>query len=143
MGEFREIRQVSDVYVEGVLAERMAEVLGENWAGLRLAGDAWAYVEAGRARGLGGIEPLWRGRYVLWSYEGGLRLGDWKRVLRFTRLRLERALADPAVRRIESTALVEPHYCRFLERLGFQPEGLMQRYSPAGDDMMMFSRVAL
>ncbi|MEQ9436025.1 hypothetical protein [Hyphomonas sp.] len=142
MGEFRSIACISDVHIADILAERMADVLGPGWPSLRLAGDAWAYVDGARALGVGGIEPVWQGRYVLWSYEAGLSLGDWKRVLRFTRLRIDRAFQDPAVRRIEATGAIDsPRFCRFLQRLGFECEGRLQAYAPTGATMDMFARV--
>lgn len=142
MGEFRQISCMSDVHIADVLAERMAAVLGPGWPSLTLAGDAWAYVDGRHALGIGGIEPVWQGRYVLWSYDAGLGLGDWKRVLRFTRLRIDRAFEDPAVRRIEATGAIDsPRFCRFLQRLGFELEGRMAAYSPTGATMDMFARV--
>jgi|GEM_PF-3348270 len=142
MGEFRAIAQVADVHICEALAQRVAAEFGKDWPGLRFKGDAWAYVDGGQARGIGGIEPVWKGRYVLWSYVSELSVGDWRRVLRFTRLRLQRALAQPDVNRVEATALLtHPRYCRFLERLGFLAEGMLLNYSPKGEDMMMYSRV--
>lgn len=142
MGEFRAIRHVADVHIGQILAERMARELGTGWDSLSLKGDAWAYCEGARALGIGGIEPVWRGRCVLWSYAADLSLGDWRRVLRFTRLRIGRAMASEDVRRVEACAsLSSDRYCRFLERLGLEAEGVMRAWSPLGEDMMMFARV--
>lgn len=142
MGEFRIIADVSRVHVEDVLAERISAVLGERWRDTRLKGEAWALVEGGRARGIGGIEPVWSGRYVLWSYAADLGLREWGQVLRFTRLRIVRALEREGVRRVECTAsLSAPHYGRFLERLGFTYEGTLRAYGPGGETMAMYSQV--
>lgn len=142
MGEFRVISDVSRVHVEEVLAERISAVLGSGWRDMRLKGEAWALVEGGRARGIGGIEPVWEGRHVLWSYAADLSLREWGQVLRFTRRRIARALEREDVRRVECTAsLAAPRYCRFLGRLGFAYEGTLRAYGPGGEDMAMFSQV--
>jgi len=142
MVEFRKIAAMSDVHIADIMAERLAGVLGPKWPDTKLVGDAWAYVVDGVAMGIGGIEPVWTGRRVLWSYQAGLGVGDWKRVLRFTRLKLDRAFEDPAVRRIEATAHIEgSQFCNFLERLAFRREGRLVAYSPNGETMDMFARV--
>lgn len=145
MGEFRRIKYVHDVHISEALSERIVAVLGETGLGMQLRGEAWAYVEGNHALGVGGIEPIWTGRHVLWSYQADLKFGDWRRILRFTRLRLARAIERPDVRRIEATALLsEGRYCRFLEKgLGFMREGVLMSYSPEGEDMMMFAKVAI
>lgn len=138
--EFRRIRALNGVHLEPVLKERCTAMLGPDWQEVRLAGEAWAYVQGGMARGIAGLEPVWAGRLVLWSHTGTLGPGDWRRILRFTRARLAETIARPDVRRIEATALLTaPKYCRFLEALGLQREGRLSAYSPRGETVDLFA----
>ena len=142
MGEFRRIEGLAAVHVEPILAERCAAVLGSGWQKAQLAGEAWAYVDGAVARGIGGLEPIWPGRLALWSYTGTLTAGDWKRVLRFTRLRLARAIEVPGTNRIEATALLDdPKYAGFLSRLGLKVEGRLCGYTPQGQAVDLFSMI--
>lgn len=142
MAEFRSISALSQVHLAPVLAERVCAVLGAEGPTLKVRGEAWAYVSGTIAHGVAGIEPVWPGRFVLWSYTGDLTAGDWKRILRFTRLRLARKLQDPEVRRIEATALSRAASdCRFLEALGLVREGRLVNYGPKGETMDMFAVV--
>ena len=101
MGEFRSIACISDVHISEILAERMTAVLGPAWPSLRLSGDAWAYVDGRRALGVGGIEPVWPGRYVLWSYEAGLDMGDLRGFGSIGHLRIQRCAGSK--QRVRST----------------------------------------
>ncbi|MEO0784274.1 MAG: hypothetical protein AAFY10_01150 [Pseudomonadota bacterium] len=121
------------------LQAKVMAVLGDEYAAVRLRGEAWTLEREGRVIGVGGIEPIWPGRAALWSYQADLSLGDWKRVLRLTR----RRLAGAAFRRIEATADVDrPGAGAFLARLGFCQEGRLRAYGPGGETVDMWARVA-
>lgn len=106
--------------------------------------DGWAYRRFGEGpiRGIGAIARELPWRWVLWSFPGELSLSDWKRVLRFTRLRIERKLQDPRCLRIEATAnVMVPGAAAVLESLGFELEGVMRCYGPRGEAHRLYAIV--
>jgi hypothetical protein len=104
--------------------------------------DAWVYRRDGQGpiRGIGGLAREMPWRWVLWSFPGDLSLADWKRVIRFTRLRLDRRLASPECMRIEAKAWAgNPGAGLLLERLGFELEGVMRCYGPRGEAFRLYA----
>lgn len=102
--------------------------------------DGWAYRRGGVIRGIGAISHVTPWRRVLWSFPGALNGGDWKRIIRFTRLRIARVLADSSLYRLEATARMDcPEACALLARLGFAFEARLDGYGPGGEAHMMFA----
>lgn len=102
--------------------------------------DVWVYRRAGRIRGIGALSEFMPWHWMLWSFAGELSLADWKRVIRFTRLRIARRFDNPAVMRISATARCDVHgAAELLERLGFGLEGVMQCYGPGGEAHWLYA----
>lgn len=114
----------------GELRARL-DMLGTDFA---VGDDGWLYRRDGVIRGIGALSQLMPWHWVLWSFPHDLNLGDWKRVMRFTRLRIARKFADPRVMRISATARCDvPGAASLLERLGFDVEGVLRCYGPGGE----------
>lgn len=102
--------------------------------------DTWVYRRSGVIRGIGALSLYQPWHWMLWSFPGALNLADWKRIIRFTRLRIENTFRDPAVLRISATARCDVRGAAdLLERLGFTVEGLMQCYGPGGDAHWLYA----
>ena len=142
MARFEMLQTLRRVPVSSGLEGQITAVLGDDWRALAFQGEAWAMIQGGEAVGLGGLEPLWPGRAVLWSYHEGVRRSDWGRVFRLVRARVGRAL-EGQYGRIEATCLPSSAaQNRTLEHLGFEREGLLRRYGITGQDMVMYAAVS-
>lgn len=133
---------------ETTLATFLGSARGELRERLQIAppvvggNDAWLYRRAGLIRGIGALEPVSPWHWMLWSFPGELNLGDWKRVMRFTRLRVARKFADHGATRVSATArcgVLEAS--RFLEALSFEVEGVMRCYGPGGEAHWLYAIV--
>jgi hypothetical protein len=130
-GDFTQFRWQA----RGELRARL-DMLGEP----DLSDDAWVYRRGGIIRGIGALSQYMPWHWVLWSFPGELTMADWKRVIRFTRLRLESRFAIPGVMRISATARCDvPGAAELLERLGFGLEGVMQCYGPNGEAHWLYA----
>lgn len=103
----------------------------------RLGPSATALVD-GHVIACGGIAVQSFGQGTLWAFvaqEAGPHMVRLDRCIR-------RLIAIPKLRRIEATT--EEGFvqgCRWLELLGFQYEGPLRRYGPAGEDHVRYARV--
>lgn len=138
-------------YVVGdaALVRPRQEMIGEvNAIGLEILdchapdGDAWTVTLDGMPVACGGLWPIWPGRLCAWTWIGGeLSLRLWAQLAQAMRGELDRRLkASPRALRIEATARL-PKACAFLERLGFQEEGVMRCYSPGGEHYVLYARI--
>ncbi len=121
--------------------DRLLSVLPSSSEALfsQLSGEVWGVcARGGEIIGIAGIEPQWRGRAVLWSFHVGLPMSSWGRVLRFAKLRLGRS----DFHRIEATARTdEPAHKRFLQRLGFEEEGVLRQYDQNKNSYFMMAKI--
>lgn len=91
---------------------------------------------------VGGVVQNWRGRGMAWLLPGRrMTAAHWRAAIRRCRARL-RELQAGGYWRIEATALASaPRRVAFLERLGFEREGLLRGYGPDGADHQLYARV--
>lgn len=107
-------------------------------------GLAIAMLDGGYVIGAGGVVPLeWAGRALAWMLISVFtRPRHLLRAAAVVPAWLDTLQARPELRRLEASAPAAlERNCRFLERLGFAPEGLMRGYGPDGADHMRFARV--
>lgn len=102
--------------------------------------DGWLYRRAGVVRGIGALSQFMPWHWMLWSFPGDLNLGDWKRIIRFTRLRVQRKLGESRVTRISATARCDVRgAAELLEVLDFRIEGVMHCYGPGGEAHYLYA----
>jgi hypothetical protein len=85
-----------------------------------------------------GLLPMWEGRAEAWALMGG----NLKRHFLAIHHAALRFLSVAEFRRIE--AVVDAQFCtghKWLERLGFKPEGLREAYTPDGRDCIGYAKV--
>lgn len=100
------------------------------------AGPCWAAVDDGRVLALAGLVPHWTGRAGAWCMLAeDLPTRLWPALHGHVRRRLAEARRELGLRRVEAEALTgwRPA-ARWLELLGFQPEGTMPAYGHDGAD---------
>lgn len=101
-------------------------------------GLAYAAVEGDTVLACAGLLPMWEGRAEAWALMGS----DLKRNFVAIHHAAQRFLSIADFRRIE--AVVDAEFCngkKWMERLGFQPEGLMRAYTPDGRDCIRYAKV--
>lgn len=101
--------------------------------------EAWAALDGPRVLGVGGVQPVWAGRAMLWCYLAPAQGAAFVAVHRAVR----RFLAGRAERRLEAVAVcgfAAAH--RWLDMLGFdEPPALLRAYTPGGRDAVLRARV--
>lgn len=101
-------------------------------------GLAYAAVEGDTVLACAGLLPMWEGRAEAWALMGA----DLKRDFIAVHHAVRRFLSIADFRRIE--AVVDAEFCngkKWMERLGFRPEGLMRAYTPDGRDCIRYAKV--
>jgi len=90
----------------------------------------------------GGNTKWWDGRCSLWTvYGADLSVRDWAFIYSVTDDYIK-FLRSNGFWRIEASAkTTKLEYCKFLDRLGFNKEGLMRNYSPFREDCYLYSMV--
>jgi len=103
---------------------------------------AIAIRDCGRCIGAYGLLEMWPGSARVWALFSEALIAQHPVLLGLHVKRdLERTWQD-GFHRIEATCDVDYEAgVRFLERLGFEREGLMRRYSPGGQDNYLYARV--
>lgn len=96
----------------------------------------------GRPVACAGINPLWDGVANAWALFGRAPAMPWRAITRRVIAQLNRAQAQ-GFHRIQATVDPAcPPACRWLLRLGFAAEGVFERYTPDGRDMIAVARVS-
>jgi hypothetical protein len=112
------------------------------WAKLKkYLGPAYTVVDAqGRIVFCTGIHDLWPGVGEIWAVFSPLA-----REYPYTWIAAKKLLAGGMQMYHRLQAPLDPVGCpeaiRFDERLGFKPEGMMRKYGPHGEDMIMYALV--
>lgn len=111
------------------------EKLGRNGPAFTLMVDAKPIACAG-------IEPYWPGMGEAWGifsihvYQYPIA------VFKAAREGLDRIMQDWKLIRVQAVALKDfPSAVKFLERLGFEPEGEMRKYGPGGETFLRYARI--
>ena len=107
-------------------------------------GDAWTVTADGAPIAVCGLQPIWPGRTLAWSWIGrDVCMRGWAYMSEAVRevIGARLALAKEAGRalRIEATSSF-PAGCDWLHKLGFEAEGVLKAYGPAGEDHVLYSR---
>lgn len=96
--------------------------------------------------GAAGIIPQWPGRWVGWACYTLAAANDRRTMLhifRWTKDFLDHELRQADVRRIETTvALNFEAGHRYAKKLGFNAEGLLEKYTPSGGDCILYARIS-
>lgn len=87
-----------------------------------------------------GVCPVHTGVYDVVMVPGPLFYSNVKTCIRHIKLWLEGIRIHLNWHRLQVTAeMSEPKYARFLQKLGFKEEGILRRYSPGGQDVVMLA----
>jgi len=103
----------------------------------QIQGPAWTGIVDDRPVVCAGFLPLWEGRAMAWAllaFDAGRHMAA---IHRAAKARMDAA----NYRRLE--AYVDPRWAvarRWVSMLGFQREGLLKRFTPAGEDMEIYCR---
>lgn len=134
-------RPASPQHIAEVLPRERGVLPGEDLdALLRASGyDSGAFLSNGKAFGVAGAFPLWPGVAFAWA------LVDQEvsaRDMAFMTRRLREWLDNCNYHRVQSSVRVEfePGH-RWVERLGFELEGLARKYGSDGSDHVLWARV--
>lgn len=104
---------------------------------------AYAIHFDGRPVGCFGVWMHWESVGRAWTFLSDEAVAHPMALHRFVRQKLEAFISEEGMKRIEAT--VDPHHpaaIRWIERLGFQCEGLMRNYGPGGTpDTFLYARV--
>jgi hypothetical protein len=105
---------------------------------LQQAGPSFSGIKDGRVLGCAGLVKQWENRAVAWSLLAGDVGSDFIRVHRA----VDRFLELSDFNRIE--AFVDANFeqgHRWIQMLGFEPEGYMKQFNPDGGDALMYARL--
>jgi hypothetical protein len=104
-----------------------------------LAGDAFSVFDAaGQVQAVLGVAPLWENRGAAWAVLSG-ECGPV-----FVAMHKQAKAYFDRCRFARVEAYIDPNFpqaVRWIELLGFQREGLMRKFTPAGADNYLYSRV--
>lgn len=116
---------------------------GAEWGEVEKKGEAYTLLKDGKPIGIAGVYQRHHGCWAAWMIRSkSLRGADMLPVHRFALRFLDDFLYDDAHRRVEITVLASfPAAIRWARMLGFEREGLMRCYDPAGQDHWLYSRV--
>ena len=139
--------EVVNLYAEHlghVIPAAQQALLGVSMRDLIQRGDfrnAWTVFRDGIPICCIGIEPRWPGRGAAWAFfsdHADLRDHLW--IARTIKNRLSVLRCSLGLRRLEATTIAgwEPGE-RWLQRLGFQAEGVLRAYDPLGRDHRMYA----
>ena len=84
-----------------------------------------------------GMDEQWPGRALCWA----LLSADLRHLMLPISVRARRVFDESGYRRLE--AYVDPTFAeaiRWVELLGFKREGLMKKFTPEGDDQLLYAR---
>jgi len=105
------------------------------------AGPAWTLRLDGRPVACGGIVLLWRGVGEAWSLSASGLGGRALAVHRLVAERLAAAEREHGLHRIQASVHIDNRRGRrWVAALGFEEEGIMKAYGPAGDDFVRVAR---
>lgn len=115
----------------------------ELYAEVARHGPCHSAVRDGRLICSAGLTRMWPGRYIAWMVTSAQATArDMGFALRDIRRFLDDAQADPQYQRIEAT--VDAAFAagrRWVKRLGFVCEGVMEAFDANGRDCILFARV--
>lgn len=100
-------------------------------------GRAFTIFEDGQVQACLGVYDLWPGRGLCWA----LLSADMRRLMLPVTVRARRFFVESGYRRLE--AYVDPTFdeaIRWIELLGFKHEALMAKFTPDGDDQLLYAR---
>lgn len=111
-------------------------------AGAVPPGEAWTIQTFGQPVGCGGLVPLGFGRFLAWTWFAEVAPRHRRFVSGICAAVVKDAFERQGARRIEAhTPLHHLLGRRFLERLGFQMEGVARAWGPDGSDYCTYARV--
>jgi RimJ/RimL family protein N-acetyltransferase len=105
---------------------------------LKVSGPCFTAINNGRVLGCAGLVKQWENRAIAWALLSGNVGKDFIKVHRA----VARFLDLCEFRRVEAFVdvnFVQGH--RWIEMLGFSPEGYMRQFNPDGGDAMMYARL--
>jgi hypothetical protein len=133
-----DLRRLDLQQAQGEAAPLLADP--DYLAMLAQPGLAWTFSAGPAVVCCGGVLPQWAGRALAWFLIGAVPAHGWRAIVRRSRATLAEAQGR-GFDRIETT--VRADYAaghRFLRALApFEPEGVMQRYSPEGADHVLYA----
>ncbi len=107
-----------------------------------LDGCSMAAHDGGDCIGAYGFVEMWPGVARVWALFSGALLNTYPRVIALHTKRDLKRQELSGLHRIEATCDAEHYSARaFLEWLGFEPEGLMRRYTLTGKDSYLYAKV--
>lgn len=104
---------------------------------------SYAALIDGKPLVMGGLLPIWQGRAHAWMLRGPVPMRAWPRITRMVSHVFAYAENRLGYRRIE--AIIDPEWgssCAWATRLGFNAEGVLERYTPDDRDMIAVARIA-
>ena len=115
------------------------ELLAEGW---KKGGPSYTMTVDGEIAVCAGLVLLGWNRAEAWTLLSSVFTKHYRTCFREIKKRLSLLIEESFIRRVQATAV--PHYeegIRFLEHLGFEQEGLLRKYGPNGEDLIMFGRI--
>ena len=108
-----------------------------------LRGAGVALVVAGDVVAAAGVCPIWEGAGQMWMRTGVLARNHPYALARAARRFVDAARESLGLRRLQATVKADNAVAvRFIQWLGFAPEGLLRAYGPEGADYVMYARLA-
>ena len=108
---------------------------------MEIPGRSGTCIEGTRIIGCAGLMPQWPGREIAWAVFGDVAKRAWPELTHRVRAGLDGSQAN-GTRRIETAVLhgfSAAH--RWAWKLGFRPEGPMEKYAPNGDTYWLYARI--
>lgn len=91
---------------------------------------------------VGGVLPMWRGVGDIWMVGSDLIDKYPKSLFRLARSIINEATKGLSLHRVQCSVDVDQEsHKRFVEHLGFSPEGLMRKYGANGEDHIRYAKV--
>lgn len=106
-------------------------------------GKAWTATLQGRVLGSGGLVKAWAGRFLAWTWIGDVPWAARRQMEAYCAGAISECFAQDGARRIEAhTPVGHTLGRRFLERLGFNFEGVAKAWGADGGDYATYARTA-
>jgi hypothetical protein len=115
------------------------EIMAKGW---KDGGPAYTITIDGEVAACAGLVLLGWSRAEAWTLFSSIFKSNYRACYKIIKSKLEELIELNFLRRVQS--LADPEYkegIRFLEHLGFEKEGLLRKYGPNGEDLIMFGRI--
>lgn len=91
--------------------------------------------------GIGGIYPFWSGVCQCWIFLNQEAKNYPKTIFKAFQENIDNGLAKYNFHRLQTYILDKAETINLIEHLGFKREGIMKKFAPTGEDMILYAKL--